>query len=193
LRLGPIHLRRNRRRSHPDDTSFRLIMKRNVLNVLSGATLVLACIVCAIWIRSYRKNDTLYFISESYFLAAFESDGITSFQIVGPDAGGPPGRVNVFHKSCSAVHGPCLPCGVHSWGGAGFFIFSDGSVFRGANVPCWFWVVTLAVTPVIRCWRLRRSKFPANGQCRVCGYDLRATPDRCPECGAVRKDANAAG
>jgi hypothetical protein len=60
----------------------------------------------------------------------------------------------------------------------------------GVGFPCW---LALIVTAVLPTWRLiaavtrRRThaRRAAAGHCIGCGYDLRRSTDRCPECGAV--------
>ena len=49
------------------------------------------------------------------------------------------------------------------------------------------WPLMLAAAPAaISMYRNRRSvRWAREGRCRSCGYDLRETPDRCPECGRV--------
>jgi hypothetical protein len=55
------------------------------------------------------------------------------------------------------------------------------------SAPVWLFLVLLALPPLfwLRGWARTRQSFrdPAALPCTRCGYDLRATPERCPECG----------
>ena len=70
-----------------------------------------------------------------------------------------------------------------------------GASFHHWAVPYWLAMGVTAVLPAgfilaglagrRRAWRV------AHGHCGCCGYDLRATPGRCPECGAMAAAAGA--
>ena len=56
---------------------------------------------------------------------------------------------------------------------------------RNLYLPLWELALLTAVLPVT--WfvrQRRRRRLQRVGHCGRCGYDLRATPQRCPECGA---------
>jgi hypothetical protein len=79
---------------------------------------------------------------------------------------------------------------------AGFEIYKSGVPSRSncfaIDTPYWSWCAITAILPLRAMVRLLlRFNRHSRGHCRSCGYDLRATPDRCPECGHMAQAAHA--
>ena len=82
------------------------------------------------------------------------------------------------------------------------FTFARGPLSPGAasstvtGAPLWAAALLTAIAPVTwlarRPARRRRQRL-AIGLCASCGYDLRATPDACPECGTITPPVTRSG
>jgi len=68
----------------------------------------------------------------------------------------------------------------------GLDYYSEGPRYRSLHVPAWAIFCVLLALPAARVFATYQSHRPLlKGRCAKCGYDLRATRERCPECGAV--------
>ncbi|HEY7089640.1 MAG TPA: hypothetical protein VH518_16195 [Tepidisphaeraceae bacterium] len=150
-------------------------MKRALLYLAAAVSLVLCVLSAVLWIRSYRPGPSIggadsISITHSdptWWIISNRGRAILCRQ-VGKDWGNP---LHGFHFLGIDFGG--------EWG--------PGSLLWNLAVPYWMIVVLMAILPTICIARWfgerHRHRSEALGLCSNCGYDLRASPQRCPECG----------
>jgi hypothetical protein len=187
-------------------------MKRMLANLAAAMSLLLCAATIAIWIRSYWVGDQLHRSRWTIVALLDGTQQMHSFEIFFVASRGGfliESRVQDAHWT---QHDSMLPAGVsveRSWTthppkeleytdlrvpwwrlGFGYHVANYGRGYVATNHDLWFpaWSVALifAVLPAVRIIRgRRRRRRSKENRCLNCGYDLRATPDRCPECGTI--------
>ena len=172
-------------------------LPRLLLNAATAVSLVLFAAVLLQWPRSYERSQSVHWVRPA--------------RPGGPDLTGTyvmvsSGGVNISVRRWMPAGRRAIEDrpGLHHYNdlpwkwrvnrlGFGADRFGDGlgvDETRWVMVPLWLVAAAAAAPPVtwlatwVRRRRRRRRRFAA-GRCVACGYDLRATPTRCPECGTV--------
>jgi hypothetical protein len=82
-------------------------------------------------------------------------------------------------------------------------VYANGNLFlvRRSSLYEWdfklWWIPTVTGLLAMYCFgyliKKKRSKSTFSSLCTVCGYDIRATPNRCPECGSKSNEGTGNG
>ena len=164
-------------------------MKRRLLNLLTVLSLLVGVAAVAVWVRSPGHYDLAGLRLGPVGLGVISYRGHLLW-ICAVDPGEWAADVNYDS-------GPASPqvdgIADHvkrtaAWQVLGFSytLIDPGApaLLRGLITPTWSAVVAAAVLPAARLWRRRsRRRQGAAGLRPACGYDVRAMPGRCPECG----------
>jgi hypothetical protein len=177
-------------------------MKRGLLNLLTALSLLMSVGVAALWVVSAGPMIGGYWFDplptgefrfrEYWACAACDVDGVVVVHCQMPRSSGDVSGVYWDWAAAAPENGPLAKVGFN-WGAVGVGhrvpVLSNGifkiiTAGQHVRVPWWSLAVFTVATPAIRIVSLfnRRHRRLA-GHCPRCGYDLRATPDRCPECG----------
>jgi hypothetical protein len=180
------------------------IFRRRVFTALSVLSLLLCIATLALWVRSYWCYDEIlaFYVSDP---KSYVGDPIWSLESLRGQVAylGCWNEVWVAFPTVTVMHygfiyewAPAANVGalLESALGSGWLGFTvlwpDGRAISGPTsgvaVPHWFLALLFAILPALYLRAMLRSRRRhLTGHCPHCGYDLRATPARCPECGLL--------
>ena len=164
-------------------------VKRRMLNVATALSLLLCVAVVVLWIRSHRTSSVFGYYTDrgsdgwyrNFYFASYR--GRVTFVSLRQKFADqlPRGRFHAWDDET-----PSPQPGTEFAGFGHFHVQGREMGWTEIRVPYWSVVLAAATAPVTTAagWLRRRGRRKP-GVCPSCGYDLRATPDRCPECGAA--------
>jgi hypothetical protein len=177
-----------------------------LLHATTAISLLLFVVTMILWVRSYWVSDHLslsprrgvhYDISSRPGLILISRSTLTgrTSDIYSDALDRGPGWSFDSSAAPKTPVSPFTPEGSHAaWQWLGFdhlaYVQSGPSyglrTFRRIIFPMWS-VALASALPVLQplVGIVRKKRRRAAGACPVCGYDLRATPERCPECGTI--------
>ncbi|MDB5329037.1 MAG: hypothetical protein JWP03_188 [Phycisphaerales bacterium] len=182
-------------------------MRHHAFSLASALSLLLCAATCALWVRStaMKTGDRLGWTkvagehgrraelsSVDGHIAYVHDTATTPFISAGyadaPGAGWEHGDPEyIGHKMDAYTYND--EGDRHEWGHLGVYVATWNNGCMRVSVEDG--VLALITAPLPALWiilRLRLLFRPKPGCCPTCGYDLCATPNRCPECGAVPAD-----
>lgn len=167
-------------------------MKRRLITLLAILSLLPCVATVALWARSYWISDALGWGTARPMQGMYQFRKVASTSGVlwfaKEDTGFP-----VFTATFLQGWESHEVTGRHQWETEYLDIYRVGFGYArkpGVQfvicVPHWF-VAAVLLTPSVAAWGVarRRRRHFRQGRCPTCGYDLRATPERCPECGTA--------
>lgn len=170
-------------------------LARHLSTLCPAASLVLFVAVCALWVRSYRLNECVIHSAGQHGFSAYSDRGEMGFRRQ------PWRGESVYRRYLKrdATPGNRLtpPYSKSRWPGGFWFESESRPVPPGSHavivVPHWAMAFLLLIPPAtVAARRSRAFLRRRRHRCATCGYDLRAGPERCPECGTATAGAAAA-
>jgi hypothetical protein len=157
-------------------------MKRTLFTFFSALSLLLFfAAVCVLWVRSYWATDTWAWFQPDMKAGratewrARSERGWIRFSELKLSIAKKVYSSPTALKQVEAMAGLSHSSGRRDYGGP-----------QRMAIPHAAMLLPPAVLPLLWAWHRRAERRRTSaGRCPSCGYDLRATPERCPECGAV--------
>jgi hypothetical protein len=143
----------------------------------------LCLVVVALWIRSYLPETLLWESQPGRLLVIAVPEGGAGIHEFRNKQ-----RLDEYLGALRTPQPFATPPAEHRLLGFYYFAgdFRPPDRFYLVGIPYWFLLTVAAVPLVIQ---LRRHRLAARRHaaalCPTCGYDCRATPERCPECGTT--------